>query len=63
MDIGGLAGMTKLTSLNVNVGDVKDFSPLAGLTSLIDLNMYGEYVLEDLSFLRNLTQLQNLHMS
>ena len=62
-DLSPLAGMTKLTSLWLDIGDVKDFSPLAGLTSLIDLNMYGEYILEDLTFLQNLTQLQKLHMS
>ena len=62
-DIGGLAGMTKLTTLQMNLGDVRDFSPLAGLTSLVDLSLYGEYTTEDLSFLRNMPQLQSLRMS
>ena len=63
MDIGGLAGMTKLTSLQVNVGDVKDFSPLSGLTALTELHFYGDYMVEDLSFLRGMTQLRTLEIS
>ena len=62
MDIGGLAGMTKLTSMQLNVRDVKDFSPLAGLTSLAELRVYGDYMIEDLSFLRGMTQLRTLQM-
>ena len=62
-DIGSVAGMTKLNTLELSVGDVKDFSPLAGLTSLAVLRIYGDYMIEDLSFLRNLTQMQNLHIS
>ena len=63
MDIGGLAGMTKLTSLQVNVGDVKDFSPLSGLTALTELYFYGDYMVEDLSFLRGMTELRTLEIS
>ena len=62
VDIGGLAGKTKLTTLHLNIGDVRDFSPLAGLTSLTELRLYGEYVVEDLSFLRGLTELRTLNL-
>ncbi len=62
-DIGGLAGMTKLTRLQLNLGDVKDFSPLAGLTSLTDLDLYGEYSADDLSPLAGMTKLTNLNIN
>ncbi len=62
-DLGGLGGMTKLTSLQINVGKVKDLSPLANLTALTDLNFYGDYIIEDLSFLQGLTELHTLQMS
>ena len=62
-DISGIAGMARLTTLHLNLGNVEDLSPLAGLTSLTDLNIYGDYMLEDLSFFRNMAQLQNLSVS
>ena len=61
-DIGGLAGMTKLTDLQLNLGDVRDFSPLAGLVSLTNLNLYGDYKVEDLSPFAGMTKLTSLNI-
>ena len=62
MDIGGLAGMTRLNYLRLDIGNVEDFSPLSGLTALTELHFYGDYMVEDLSFLRGMTQLRTLGM-
>ena len=61
-DLSALAGMTKLTTLRLDLGGVRDFSPLAGLTQLQELSFYGDYIAEDLSFLRNMTQLKTLDL-
>ena len=62
-DISGLAGMTDLTSLRIDLGAAEDLAPLSGLTNLQELRMYGDFILEDLSFLHDLTQLRTLNMS
>ena len=62
-DLSALAGMTSLTSLRLDVGDVRDFSVLAGMTQLQELRVYGNAMIEDISFLRNLTELRTLNMS
>ena len=62
-DISALAGMTELTSLRIDLGDVRDFSPLAGMTQLQELRVYGSFLVDDLSFLRNLTELRTLDLA
>ena len=62
-DISALAGMTELTSLRIDLGDVRDFSPLAGMTQLQELQVYGSFLVDDLSFLRNLTELRTLDLA
>lgn len=61
-DLSGLANMTSLTGLRLDIGDVRDFSPLAGLTSLNELRIYGDYIVEDMSFLQGLTELRALYL-
>lgn len=61
-DLSPLAGMTRLNYLRMDIGDVEDFSPLSGLTALTELHFYGDYMVEDLSFLRGMTELRNLQM-
>ena len=62
-NISALSGMTQLTSLRLNLGHVEDFSPLSGLTQLQELRMYGSFIVDDLSFLRELTELRSLDIS
>ena len=62
-DISALAGMTELTSLRIDLGDVRDFSPLAGMTQLQELRVYGSFLVDDLSFLRDLTELRTLDLA
>ncbi len=54
--------MTKLTTLSLALGDVKDLSPVSGLTSLTDLNLYGNFNCPDLQFLSGLAKLTNLSL-
>ena len=61
-DLSALAGMTHLTSLRIDLGTVEDFSPLSGMTQLQELRMYGNFITDDLSFLRGLTELRTLNM-
>ena len=62
-DLSALAGMTSLTNLRLDVGDVRDFSVLAGMTQLQELRIYGNAILDDISFFRNLTELRTLNIS
>ena len=61
-DLSALSGMTRLTSLRIDLGAVEDFSPLSGMTQLQELRMYGNFITDDLSFLRGLTELRTLNM-
>lgn len=62
-DIGALSGMTKLTTLNLEIGDVKDLSPISGLTGLTELQLYGNYQVTDLRFLSGLTKLRTVRLN
>lgn len=59
-DISALSGMTKLASLNIGLGDVKDLSPISGLANLTQLYLYGNFNCPDLQFLSGLAKLTNL---
>ena len=58
-----LFGLAWLNYLRLDIGNVEDFSPLSGLTALTELRFYGDYIIEDLSFLQGLTELHTLQMS
>ena len=62
-DISGLADMTELTELRLSLGDVKDLSPLKGLTKLQSLNLSGNFTTDDLSFLQGMTDLRELQIN
>ena len=62
-DLSPLAELTRLNYLRLDIGNVEDFSPLSGLTALTELRFYGDYIIEDLSFLQGLTELHTLQMS
>ena len=62
-NLNGLGGMTGLTSLRLDVGEAKDFSPLAGLTKMTEMQLRGDYYIQDLSFLRNMTELRTLEIN
>ena len=55
-DVSPLAGLTQLTSLNLNGTDIWDVSPLAGLTQLKVLSLFATDIW-DVSPLAGLTQL------
>ncbi len=59
-DISALSGMTKLASLSMGLGDVKDLSPISGLANLTQLYLYGNFNCPDLQFLSGLAKLTNL---
>ena len=62
-DISALSGMTKLASLNIGLGDVKDLSPISGLANLTELYLYGNFDCPDLQFLSGLTKLRTLQIT
>lgn len=62
-NLNGLSGMTGLTFLRLDVGEAKDFSPLAGLTKMTEMQLRGDYYIQDLSFLRNMTELRTLEIN
>ena len=62
-DISGIADLTDLTELRLYLGDVKDLSPLEGLTKLQSLNLSGNFTTDDLSFLRGMTDLRELQIN
>ena len=62
-DISGIAGLTDLTELRLYLGDVKDLSPLEGLTKLQSLNLSGNFTTDDLSFLLGMTDLRELQIN
>ena len=55
-DISALAGLTNLTTLDLNFNNVVDVEPLAGLTRLNSLDLWGNEI-SDLSPLENLVDL------
>ena len=57
-DLTPLAGLTRLTKVNLGENDISDLTPLAGLTQLRELNLYRNEV-RDLTPLAGLTQLTN----
>ena len=59
-DLSGLANMSKVQELRLSVGNVQDFSPLAGMTGLRTLSLNGDYYTDSLDFLKGMTQLQEL---
>ena len=61
-DISALSGMTKLASLSMGLGDVKDLSPISGLANLTQLYLYGNFNCPDLQFLSGLAKLTNLSL-
>ncbi|QOY88962.1 COR domain-containing protein [Paludibaculum fermentans] len=61
-DLGALAGLTGLQTLNVSGTQVSDLGPLSGLTGLQTLNVSGTQV-SDLGPLAGLTGLQTLRVS
>jgi len=61
-DISALSGMTKLASLSMGLGDVKDLSPISGLANLTELYLYGNFNCPDLQFLSGLAKLTNLSL-
>jgi internalin A len=61
-DLGPLAGLTQLTTLELSTCDVTDLGPLAGLTRLTTLKLSSS-VLSDLHPLAELTQLTTLSLS
>ena len=56
-----LAGLTKLTHLDLAYNRISDISPLAGLTNLTYLRLEDNKI-SDISPLRNLTKLTELHL-
>jgi|GEM_PF-1428842 len=66
-DISALAGMSKLRELSISPpaasgwGNLSDISPLAGLTGLERLELFGNF--EDISTLANLVNLRELNLS
>lgn len=58
-----LRSLTRLTYLDLAADGVTDISPLAGMTSLIDLDLSGNGGLSDLSALRGMTELKVLSLS
>jgi Leucine-rich repeat (LRR) protein len=60
-DLEPFAGLTKLTSLNLNSKGITDLSPLANLTNLTTLNLGGNRI-TDLSPLANLANLTTLNL-
>ena len=61
-DLSGLANMSKVRELSISVGNVQDFSPLSGMTGLQSLSISGDYYINSLDFLKEMTQLQNLNI-
>ena len=61
-DISALSGMTKLASLNIGLGDVKDLSPISGLANLTELYLDGDFNCPDLQFLSGLAKLTTLSL-
>ena len=61
-DISPLAGLTKLTDLNIHTHEISDLSPLRGLTNLTELRLAGNPV-TDISPLRGLTSLRTLELT
>jgi Leucine-rich repeat (LRR) protein len=63
-DITPLAGLTKLTQLNVGANHITDFSPLAGLTNLTSLDVFAmKSNSADLARIATLTKLQVLNLT
>ena len=61
-DLSGLEALTALENLNIT-GNVNDLSPLAGLTNLISLKIYGNGTISDFSPLAEMTKLQDLNIT
>lgn len=62
-DLSFLVGKDKITQLYLPVGELKSLAGLEDCTSLVDLNLYGDLEIDDLSPISGLTKLQQLHMS
>ena len=60
-DLTPLASLTNLVNLQLSCM-AEDLSPLSGLTNLKALSLYLPITVDDISFLTNLTDLQNLHI-
>lgn len=61
-DISPLAGLTKLTDLNIHTLEVSDLSALSGLKQLTELRLAGN-LFTDIGPLRGLTSLRNLELT
>ncbi|MCY4011624.1 MAG: leucine-rich repeat domain-containing protein [Gammaproteobacteria bacterium] len=61
-DIGPLAGLTRLTRLDLSFNRIRDVSPLAGLTSLASLDLFQNLVV-DITPLGELTGLSHLSLA
>ena len=60
-DISPLAGLARLTELNLSHNEISDISPLAGLAKLTELNLSHNEI-SDISPLEGLTSLTQLHL-
>ena len=61
-DLTPLSNLQHLTSLYIGLNDCVDFSPLSNLSSLKELHISGNDLSNGISFLQNLTNLENLRM-
>ena len=62
-DIGALANLTNLQTLNLSGNSISDIGALANLTNLTELKLSGNKFISDISALGNLTNLQTLNLS
>ncbi len=60
VDISALSGLSKLECLYIACCNVADISPLAGLTGMKDLWIWGNEKITDISALEGMTQLESL---
>ena len=61
-DISPLAGLNKLTDLDLEGNSISDISPLEGLNNLFDLDL-SDNSISDISPLENLTRLESLNIT
>ncbi len=62
-DLSPLSGLTKLTNLGIKVGSGVDYSALSKLTSIQEMNLYGDLTSLDAGDLSGMTHLTRLYLS